>query len=156
MHNALANRLARAKPSGREGEVIALTVIEFLADTECCVNGFHSFLHNPSTGEMMQLDAYLSKYNVGFEYNGKYHAEPEQAKRDQNKAGLMKAQDYPLFTLTVYDLSLERIAEKLRSAGVPLRDIRRFPTFMQTLIKRAQEVQRDIIERLNLPPVPEI
>jgi DNA-binding transcriptional regulator YhcF (GntR family) len=133
----------------RKGEVIAQTMVELLADTDIYVNGFYSFLRNPATSELLQLDIFLPDFNLAIEYNGRYHAEPEQKKRDRVKAEKLDIRGSALYVLTVFDLSLERISALLKAAGVPLRDISRYPSFVRYLSNRARGVVQEILEKMQ-------
>lgn len=52
-----------------------------------------------------------------------HHNDPEQQRRDEIKAKLLKAKGITLIVLTAVDLSLDTIGAKLKAAGIPLCDL---------------------------------
>jgi hypothetical protein len=147
--NLFTNRLKRPR---LKGEAIVQSMVEVLVDSEYWVGGYPSYLRNPRTDELLQIDLYLPKYRIAIEFNGPQHYRPTvfasqekvllQKERDEAKARQLTAHGIILVVLTAADLSLKTIAAKLRELGVPLRDLSLYPTLVGYIENRAAAYRR--------------
>lgn len=147
MTNLFTRRLERAEPTG---ELIAQSMIEVLTNADFCARGFLSFLRNPETDELLQVDFWFPEHRVAIEYNGDHHNDPEQQRRDEIKAKLLKAKGITLIVLTAVDLSLDTIGAKLKAAGIPLCDLSPYASLANYLNNRAYGYMQDIIKKYGI------
>jgi len=116
------------------GQFLFARKVEMLTGAVVIENGAASCLDNPETGGRMQFDLFLPKYHVALEFQGPQHTRlthrfPDEAqlraqqRRDELKRQLSREAGITLIEVFPEDLSFERLAELLHSAGVPLRPI---------------------------------
>lgn len=122
----------RASPL--KGEYLTKAWLNHLVLTDEYVdNARPSFLQNPLTGELMELDRFMPALNAGVEYHGPQHFSPTKAfpdtaqfrrrkARDLMKRSLCEENDITLIVITAEDLSLEGILRKLPK-GLPVRRV---------------------------------
>ncbi len=108
-----------------KGEYISKAWLSILVATDDYVdNARPSFLKNPQTGEPLELDRWYPRLNVGFEYQGPQHFGPTKVypgqdefnktrTRDLLKLALCKENGIDLIYVTVEDLTLTRMLQRL-------------------------------------------
>jgi len=120
----IQRRIRRAQ---NKGEQIMREYLSLLVGAEEFEdNAYMSFLTNPFTGEMLQLDRYY-KARVAFEFNGPGHYDgpeaPRQRARDYLKRGMCHDAGITLVTVHPEDLTLDRMRQKVGDL-LPTRDPR--------------------------------
>lgn len=123
----LRRRIRRAKHTGEAIMREYLSLLVGAQDYED--NAYMSFLRNPFTGEMMQLDRYY-RVGVAFEFNGPQHYESDdedelarQKARDHMKRGMCRDAGVALEVVHPEDLSLQGMRRKIGDL-LPMRDIK--------------------------------
>lgn len=123
-------RIDRAR---HKGEAIMHEYLSLLIDdTDYANNSRPSFLVNPDTQELMELDRYYGTLKVAFEFHGDQHDRAsgrytqkqvdDQHRRDLFKAGLCTYGDIHLIIVRAEDLSLQQMIRKI-DRFVPLRKV---------------------------------
>jgi DNA-binding transcriptional regulator YhcF (GntR family) len=125
-----ARRIDRAR---HKGETIMHEYLSLLIDsTEFANTTKPSFLVNPETQELLELDRFYDKLMLAFEFHGDQHDRAterytakevsEQHQRDLYKAGLCTYAGIHLIILRAEDLELQRLIGKL-SRFAPMRNL---------------------------------
>ncbi len=120
--------------SSLKGEYLIKAWLNYLLLTDDYVdNPRPSFLQNPLTGELMELDRFIPSLNTGIEYHGPQHfsttrAFPDKAQfeqrraRDLMKQSLCQENGINLIVFTAEDLTLEKLLAKL-PRNFPIRQV---------------------------------
>jgi len=135
------------------GQFLLARMVELLTDAVIIENGAASCLDNPETGGRMQFDLFLPKFNTAIEFQGPQHSrvtqrfpdESElraQQRRDQLKRQLSREAGITLVEVFPHDLSFERLAELLGTAGVCLRTIPDERRYVYQALRRHAERYR--------------
>lgn len=117
-----------------KGEYLVKTWLNRLVLTDEYIdNARPSFLQNPLTGELMELDRFMPTLNAGIEYHGPQHFAPTKAfpdtaqfkkrrARDLMKRSLCDENNITLIIVTAEDLSLQGMLSKLPK-DFPIRQV---------------------------------
>jgi hypothetical protein len=116
-----------------KGEAIMHEYLSLLIDsTDFAKNTKPSFLVNPETQELLELDRYYESLKVAFEFNGDQHERAggrftqkqvnQQRRRDLIKAGLCTYAGVHLIIVRAEDLDLNRLIGKIHRFA-PLRKL---------------------------------
>ena len=123
---------------------------------EYTVNPRPSWLTNPDTGMIMEIDLFIEENNLAVEYQGEQHFNPtsfasqeevdKQKIRDSIKAKIMKSRGIDLVQVRAVDLSVGKMARKLQDL-VSLRDLNGFDMIVEFLDHVGLWYQRQEAER---------
>jgi hypothetical protein len=139
------------------GETICREMVLLLVDpVEYTVHSRPSWLTNPDTGMIMEIDLYIEENNLAVEYQGEQHFNPtsfasqeeveKQIIRDNIKAEILKSRGINLVQARTEDLSIGKMAKKLRGL-VTLRDLSGFDMIVEFLDHVGLRYQRQEAER---------
>jgi hypothetical protein len=139
------------------GETICREIALLLVDpAEYTVHSRPSWLTNPNTGMIMELDLFIEENDLAVEYQGEQHFNPtsfasqeeveKQKIRDSIKAEILKSRGISLVQVRTEDLSVGKMAKKLRGLA-PLRDLGGFDMIVEFLDHVGLRYQRQEAER---------
>jgi hypothetical protein len=139
------------------GETICREMVLLLVDpAEYTVHSRPSWLTNPDTGMIMEIDLFIEENNLAVEYQGEQHFNPtsfasqeeveKQKIRDSIKAKIVKARGINLVQVRTEDLSVDKMAKKLQDF-VALRNLSGLDMIVEFLDHVGLRYQRQEVER---------
>jgi hypothetical protein len=156
------------------GETICREMVLLLVNPkEYTVNPRPSWLTNPDTGMIMEIDLFIEENNLAVEYQGEQHFNPtsfasqeevdKQKIRDSIKAKILKSRGIDLVQARAVDLSVDKMARRLQEI-VTLRDLSGFDMIVEFLdhvglwyqrqeAERRAKGQKEVETKQMLPPL---
>ena len=139
------------------GETICREMVLLLVNPkEYTVNPRPSWLTNPHTGMIMEIDLFIEENNLAVEYQGEQHFNPtsfasqeevdKQKVRDNIKAKILKSRVSDWVQVTVEDLSVDKMERRLKDL-VTLRNLNGFDMIVEFLDHVGLRYQRQEVER---------